>query len=209
MLSTYYVTPDLKNEGNPVVIKYNLSWLGFLGFISFANIFWIGLYFFHYYGFRYLFVGKIKPSVQNYLFSYLFNQFPETSYKTLINNPLLLVESLVYAVSNFWGYFWIRVLCYTKLYAIVDNFIWGFFERHFRVDISKNAYIFDGKSFIKKNDFIVELIVKHIHYNNHFDNNWFPIVNNLLMFFIFISFIFFEKKRMDKLPLNLIKLDNE
>ncbi len=209
MLSTYYVTPDLKNEGNPIAMKYNLSWLGFLGFIIFTNIFWIGLHLFHCYGFKYLFTEKIRKTPQNYLFIYLFNQFSEISYKKIINSLVLLAESLAYAISNFWGYFWIRVLCYTKLYAIADNIIWGFFERHFRADTSKNGYIFDGKSFIKNFDFIVELIVKHIRFNNHFDNNWFPIVNNLLMFLIVISFAFFEKKRIDEQAQILISYENE
>ena len=46
LISTYFVTPDLSNEGNTIKIKFNLNWLGFIAWILYSTLFWLSYYFF-------------------------------------------------------------------------------------------------------------------------------------------------------------------
>ncbi|WP_132120329.1 hypothetical protein [Arundinibacter roseus] len=197
MISTYYVTPDLKHEGNPIVNRYNLGWISFLGFMLFTNIFWISLYLFHQFIFNYKNRTKTN-NLHEYVYLYFLNQNKSFIFKELKADGITVIESLIYACTNFLGYFWIRVLCYTKLYAIVDNFLVGFFLKNFvrtRQDAHRTEYRLTDPSLMDLPG--LDFIIWYAHEQAVIKENWFPIFNTAMMVLIVLFFLRHEYKRIN------------
>lgn len=122
LCSTYYVTPDLKNEGNYWVVKYSLGWPGLIFVLITYQV--LNLLFFYYHSDVFKkrdYTKRKNNSIAEVFKIYLFN-----SSKPKLN--IYNLNELGKAISNYLGIHLMLNHIIIKLHAIIDNTLAGFFD---------------------------------------------------------------------------------
>ncbi len=199
--STYYFTPDLKNEANLFVVKYDFGWTGLLIAVLSLDFITVGLYYYHALFFKYKIV-HIKPSTFKSYYDFCLNH----NYDTLFYQKCRYSHYLRF-IANIGGFFWIRIVIVQKLFFAFGNTLNGLSIRYYKyVLISQNTNeqvykVTPTKSPFAKDSFIEQIIINWVLNEATIEDVWF---NTFIVCFIFILLAIFIKKEKHKVDVSIL-----
>ncbi len=195
MLSTYYATPDLKNERNWFVSAMHFDWLMFLVAYYLIGFFDMALYAYHAVKIRYRIPYHETIKIFSFVKQHI--KYVETSFILSSNKSL---QKLFAVCINAIGYFVIRLSFLGKVFAAITNIIEAIFEKNYKVvKQSADSYLIIGNnSFLKSFPKLENIMINWIFYEDLVEVDWYPYLTLTAIFVLSFFFIRFEYRRMLK-----------
>lgn len=124
MLSTYFVTPDLADEGNYWVQNHSFGWVGLTGVLVFYQMLYLAALYFHTNVFKTPQFNKRRNNSFIEVLRIYFVSDPE------IKDRSKIFGNIIKGLFNYLGYYGIRFYIASKLLAVTDNLLVGLLLRN-------------------------------------------------------------------------------
>ncbi len=197
LASTYYSTPDLKNEANWFVVNFHLKWSGLFLVVFLSWCLDISLYYYHCTQFKYFPARKKLLTFRDYCnfhLNYCTDSFP-------VNKSYLVDILRVFA--NGLGFFSIRLSIFLKFFFTFGNILNGWIVKYYNFDlVSKNSLhkkfiVTSVNSPFENNSILEKLTIWWAFNEQEVESVWLNFMLILFVPILILTFIKKEKKRID------------